>query len=234
MPNFNHNFQDDLAQIDLFDRHNKFALGRFADGELALLQMRPIATADGWTVPEYETEFRQMLAKALRCNMPGWHVGLSCPCCALADHRWYMEHAGAPDERRTYSNLFVNGNYDTVLKRIKEERWLERCAIVANPDGCKERPDYCCPDNVITDLWSIKKLIQRLETEGRPILLACGPAGAIIAHQIWTTVDNPPTIVDIGSVLDPLLRGRNSRGYHDPRHPNREQTCRWTIARDLP
>jgi len=238
--NFNHEFAADLEQIDLFDRQNKFALGRFGDGETALLQMRPIPTADGWSVPTFENPFRQELAKALRCTASGWHVGLSCPCCYLNDHRWLMENCGAPDERRTYSNLFVNANYDTVLKRIKEERWLERCAIVANPDGCKERPDYCCPDNVVQDLWGIEQIVKRLQgtdrfgAEGRPILLCCGPAGAIIAHKYWTTTDHPETIVDIGSILDPLLRGRISRGYHDPTHPNRSRVCRWTVVNGLP
>lgn len=230
---FTHDFAADLAQIDLFDKQNRFALGRFADGEQAILQMRQINTADGWTAPTYDTQFRGWLEESLRCDVPGWHIGISCPCCDLEAHRWYMKHAGAPAERQTFSNIFANGNYDNVLRRIKEEEWLTRCAIVTNPDCCKSRPDYLCSPDVVNDTWGISKIVELLQQEGRPILLACGPAGAVIAHRYWTTAEKPTTIVDIGSILDPILRGRISRGYHDPLNQNRTQSCRWSIAEGL-
>ena len=35
------------------------------------------------------------------------------------------------------------------------------------------------------------------------------------------------TIVDIGSALDEVIKGRRTRGYHHPGSPTANRICRW-------
>jgi hypothetical protein len=92
---------------------------------------------------------------------------------------------------------------------------------------------YDIPSNLVNHpeaLPIIDALVDRLKDETKTILVAAGPASNIIIHRYWTScpAEKRRVICDIGSALDPWLHNQFTRGYHNPKHPNRKKVCVWT------
>ena len=113
-------------------------------------------------------------------------------------------------------------------QRCLDEKFGQRCAIVGSASMCQ----YDIPRNLVNhpeSLEIIDRVVEQLCKETKTILVAAGPASNIIIHLYWTRcpVEKRRVICDIGSALDPWLHGRLTRGYHDPKHPNRKKVCVW-------
>ena len=234
--NFSHDFAADLQTLMHEAEHGEpFAFVRFCDGEHAIMENRDIRTADGWKVGN--EWMRKAMTEALTATLPRYFRGIACPCCWPQGAEWYREQLSkiygywncGPV---TYSNLFVNGNYDTALP------WLRGLAR----NWCVVSSAWGSDIRVPADWSSIKDLesyvyaaTSRISQMNRPTLVAAGPLGKVIIHDYWrrysyrgtTPIGHPPTILDIGSALDPDFFGQGNRGYHDPDHPNRKKVCVW-------
>lgn len=231
---FSHDFKNDLATLMHEAEHGEpFAFVRFCDGEHAIMENRDISTADGWKVGD--EWMAEAMVQAFTADLPRYFRGIACPCCWPEGSAWYRHRARLhPQESLTYSNLFVNGNYDTALP------WLRKLArnwcVVSNAWGSDIR--------VPADWSQIKNLEEyvsdtsyRMATDRRPKLVAAGPLGKVLIHGAWYR-HYRHTILDIGSALDPdlfadaradgTIEPRRSRGYHDPNHPNRKKICQWS------
>jgi hypothetical protein len=228
--NFTHDFREDLDAID-FDGE-PFALGRFADGERALVQMRPVPTADGWTVPPLPMPLTRRLGTALRADTEGWHIGISCPCCDRKAHKWYCSQVRLPARQLTYSNIFVNANHERFLEKIGPLHTLMDRFFLVSPN--RDKANLTIAANAVNCLppFNVDEFACQLLGARCPILLIAGPAGAAIAWTYWrlAAAKERQTIIDVGSALDPWIHGRRTRGYHNPDHPNRTQRCRWTLV----
>lgn len=219
---FSHDHAADLETL-AFDSPDPWALVRFADGERAILEGREIQTADGWTTPGSNHPFTDALWDSLCDDVDGYHVGLSCPCCDAESHQWYMELAGVPPSRRTYSNIWANANTTRATERLT--------ALVRSGLGIVVHPNRNLVNAPINETLAYADTLSAMSLASDQVLLiAAGPATNIIIHRYWR--DTPPekrrTIVDIGSALDPFLRRQITRGYHHPDHPNRSKVCRWS------
>lgn len=205
-----------------------WALARFADGELAVMEGRKIAAADGWDAQGVSSAFRDALCASLEYLDVGYRVGVACPSCDPLTHSSLMY-------RRKYhadtllSDIFVNANYDAFLTSIEglgvhlvasypqaDPRFRTHPQLINQPD---------CLDRIDDIVWQLCR-----PTLCGPIFVAAGPASCVIVHRYWQRAHNPQTVVDIGSTLDPHFLGRYTRGYHDPSHPNRRKVCSWTPA----
>lgn len=228
---FSHSFTQDLADLMHEAEHGEpFAFVRFADGERAILENKvDTRTADGWKIGN--EWMRKALHQALIANLPRYVRGVPCPCCDIDGHPWYVQAILGDDDcygpaPLTYSNLFVNGNYDTALP------WLRGLArnwcVVSSAWGSDIRvpADW----SKIKDLESlVGTTFSKMDTERRPLLVAAGPLGKLLIHRYWRDGWRANTILDIGSAIDPDLFGRNTRGYHDGHHPNRKKVCTWEL-----
>ena len=214
---FTQDFRRDFDQLDFFGA--PFAFSRFGDGERAICSGSAIKAQDGWSYPGGPSQFAADLNAALRFNDPGYYLGLSDACCDPASHEWYLRQITVPLSQVTFANIFVNGNYH----RFRQLD-LGACALVASSGG-----DYWVPENILETTFSLDKLVERLLSVKRPILVSAGPASCIIVHKYWRRArpDERQVIIDVGSALDELTKGRKTRQYQVPGTRNAELVCFW-------
>jgi hypothetical protein len=234
---FTQNFRSDLdllfAELDS-GRHLAFT--KFADGERLILdriQHSLRKPFEQWDAGD-ESAFRQRLQDALEANLDRYYIGVSCSCCGdasgykhgVSDHDWYLQHIRMPLSRVTISNLFVNGNYDRYIDHMSGRHFR----LVSSAEGMAA--DFRVPRNAVNTDWDLDGLVDRLcnEDSELPIAVAAGPAGCIIVHEFWKRSSRQRTIIDIGSTLDPIIHGQQTRGYHQLDHPNRKKMCEWPIT----
>lgn len=221
---FTHDFASDFDLLTAGLRPDytggPYAFVRLADGERAILCRREhVARQDHWRATSVPRAQRQRLRESLTCELPGWHVGISSPCQERTDHRWLLSRCRLPAERVTFASVFIFANW----RRFKEILF-DRICIVSTLG-----PDYEIPQRAVNDPeWSPVPLATALHSERRPILIAGGPAANQVILEYWKTAPHPQVILDVGSALDPITRGRRTRSYHFRRHPAHKIICRWT------
>lgn len=115
------------ALLAAVERGQHFALTRYADGERAILEGREInagPTNRYWafrpSLGSGTPALTEDLDRAFAHDDPRYYVGISCPCCAPDDHRYYVErlNPGRRQTRTTYSNIFANGNWGHLNARL--------------------------------------------------------------------------------------------------------------------
>ena len=76
------NFKQDFKElIDLVHSNKPFALSRFADGEIAIMQGRQKNGADKWISPDYLTSLGSDLLECISLQDDNVYFGISCGCC---------------------------------------------------------------------------------------------------------------------------------------------------------
>lgn len=135
----------------------------------------------------------------MRYDAPGYYIGISDGCCDPPAKEWYLQQVRLPLERVTFSNIFVNANY-----RRFQQLDTSDMAIVAPEGG-----DYWVPEDVMNGNFDLDRLVERLLTVDRPILISAGPASCIIIHKYWQRALKKQVIVDVGSAIDERTKGRN-------------------------
>jgi hypothetical protein len=97
-----------------------FALTRYGDGERAIMtgcEISTLGTNRHWcwrpSLGISSAVVSEDLRASFAIDLPGYHVGISCPCCNAGDHGYYLSLLPAHRRlgRTTYANLFSNGNY---------------------------------------------------------------------------------------------------------------------------
>jgi hypothetical protein len=249
---FNRDYTTDFDQIvaGLLPDYSgaPYAFARFADGELGLMTGRPHrAKSDHWIFSGGFSPLAEPLRQSLGCVIPGWHVGISCPCHQADDHREFRRLMGnfrlphLPPDRVTFATIFVGQNY----YRFRDLNLdFGRLCVVAHANA--SGPQFTLPQSGIEPAWlgwdAIVDELLKVGSDGerRPIIVAGGPLSNIIIHQYWLRMadrnfEGAQVIVDIGSAADKILRGRRSRRYQFPEKYEAMQYCRWDLkANDYP
>lgn len=175
---------------------------------------------DGWRCPAGSADFSEKLHVSLQSDLPGWHVGIICSEQRPEMSKWYQEEVRVPLSRVTFATIFVAANYPRFLDLNLDGTFLV---------GSMDAADYRVPKNVFADdNWDYRRVAQDLaKTVSRPILVAFGPMANVLIHEYWRVADAPQVIVDIGSVLDPKLKGKRTRKYHRRGSPQSTQVFGW-------
>jgi 2-polyprenyl-3-methyl-5-hydroxy-6-metoxy-1,4-benzoquinol methylase len=211
--------QDFRADFDQFDFDGSpFAFARFGDGERSILLGRPVATRDGWAYDGGPSPLAAELEAALRCDAPGYYLGISDRCCDREAHDWYRSRVRVTTERLTFANVFVNANY----RRFRQLD-LSRTVLVSSCGG-----DFAVPEDLINGDFDLDGLVDDLLGVDRPILVAAGPAACVIVHKYWLRAGEARrAIVDVGSALDEVTKGQRTRFYQVPGSATADRVCRW-------
>jgi hypothetical protein len=180
----------------------------------------PVRAQDGWAYSGGPSKFAADLNAALRYADPGYYLGISDACCDRAAKEWYLARIGVPMSHVTFANIFVNANYTRFIRQID----LDDFAVVA-PDG----GDFWLPEDVVNSDFDLDALVGRLLAVRRPILVSAGPAACIIVHKYWQRAvpEQRQVIVDVGSAIDELTKGRKTRQYQVPGTRAAELVCSW-------
>lgn len=154
---------------------------------------------------------------ALRFDAPGYYIGISDGCCDREAKDWYLSHIKVPLGRVTFSNIFVNANY-----RRFQRLDVSDMAIVASEGG-----DYWVPEDVMNSDFNLDRLVERLLTVDRPILVSAAPASCVIIYKYWQRALKKQVIVDVGSTIDERTKDRKPRQYQLPGTRTAELHCTW-------
>jgi hypothetical protein len=230
----------ELFSVMLKDK-TPFALARFADGEWGIMNSKKTGNREFQYDPEDQSKVNiwSMLWEAYRYIADGYFIGISCPCCGGEDLHFDMIKASGRTDFQlpdvTYSNVFVNKNYDHVehliaLFKAYPTYIVASSDITANKLGSNWMY-YPVGKSAFNQYEYIRNqlipLVENVNHEHRLFLFACGPLGSVmpsILHKI-----NPRhTYIDIGSILDPFVGLGATRSYHDSEHRNRQKTCVWS------
>lgn len=221
---FTHDFKHDL-EVLMKVRSEPVCFVRFGDGERRIIEERPVLANERWVNPGPASPLGSLLLESLQCNLDGWHIGISCPCCDPNGHKLYQSKSCVQEERRTYANIFANSNWQRFLSGWKDA-W-PNAAIV----GSRSFATIKCPENLVNcghiD-WLYTCVAQMYEQTG-PILLAAGPGSNVLAYYYWNTVPHKmrQTVIDIGSALD-HLEGEPTRNYQREGSQAASKICHWS------
>lgn len=224
-----------------------YAFTRYADGELALMAgRRHEAQSDHWRWPGGIHPLGEPLRSSLFCSLPGWHIGISCPCHQADDHRklLYMMEAAAFEyradpqiDRLTFATLFNGDNYYRFRDLPLNFHDGSLCVISSSTDT---PPEFAVPRNGIDPPWCAwRPIVDALMDVRRPIVVAAGPLANCIIHDYWRRMadrkfEGAQVIVDIGSAADVILRGRRTRWHQHPHRENARQKCVWPTEKTSP
>lgn len=195
-----------------------FALARWGDGEIAIMDGHAHRSADAWQT-RGPVWLRDDLYSALRYSADGYCVGVP-PVCCIGGGMRLRPAVRVPREQQCCSTIFLHGN----LKRIGElvDRFSD-ALIVGSWFGDES---FRVPPDGVTVPWDLDGFVTRLLAVERPILLAAGPCANVMVWKYWSqqAPEARQTIIDVGSALD-VHFGRRTRHYHDTMH---KHVCRWT------
>jgi len=236
-------FRGELVRFEtMLRRREPFAIARFGDGEIRIARdsridypdfsYDPLALEQRW--------YRDRLVDALQHRQRNYFVAISAPCCVGdAEFFVYRSLARQAEDALTYACLFANSNYPAF-----RQSWLPLFAQydihlvcshkAAGGDALpfRVREISRVGDNAwIRDYPLIDRLrarITSLKLSGRLFLIAAGPFGGVVAQQLFAFAPRN-TYLDIGSALDPLLFGRETRPYH--RGAADHDFCTWDPVR---
>jgi hypothetical protein len=235
-------YRGDLIELRTWlERRRPFALVRFGDGELRILN------GQSNSHPEFEYDptdpahnfFRVRLFEAFRYQSLSYHVGISCPnCVGMERFLWAKRESGQPETQLTWATLLVNSNYQYFIDYIVPVFAQYRIVMVCHLSAVLNRLPFDVAQDfrVGFNAWQadyhlagqLADQIARENIQGALFLLCAGPFANILAHKLHARAAGN-TYLDIGSTLDPFLfgpRGRTRR-YLRGESCRLDEVCIW-------
>jgi hypothetical protein len=236
-PRYDHDIEIFYEKIK---NKEKFAFSKYADGELHILANQQINNGEFWFNPVEDSFFREKMIESFKYNDPGYYMGISCPCCIGGSqaHDFMKRFSEKPEDRLTWANLFVNGNYDFYLKNIVPLYSNYDVYLVSNSDSNLERLPFEVKKHfkIGKNAWvkdfemtsEISNFISNENIRDSLFLFCAGPFGNMLVSHLHSQHKNN-TYIDIGSTLNPFLLGDvgKNRGYLRGESSSKKQ-CEWS------
>lgn len=209
-----------------------FSLSRWGDGELMILEGKHIDIRSKGNgefrydpkLPEYIGVRNKLICSYVNKD-DEYYIGIACPCCVGEEKYQYMKSkSGQDEEHLTWANIFVNANYQRSVNELIPELLNHAVFLVVNENSMLDKLPFK-PVNtwyVGTDAWNssywivelLKYYIISNKIENAIFLFAAGPLANILTYELWEHGSKNNTYIDIGSILDPYLDLKLTRGYH--------------------
>ena len=234
-----------------------FVFVRYADGELGVAQGRDIGNEEWHFSPGQGSVMQQDLLASLKGHYGQryWYAFAS-PLDDGEGLKWYLQRTEQACGYVSYANMWVNSHYpqtQALLRELSESLYKGRTVLVVNEEsvnkvraagwlgggeGAWAVDALALKDNLVTS-WDGERAKIKAEAEalakrysGHLFMVSGGPVGKVIISWMWAA--NPSNkYVDFGSTLDPFLRGKHTRAYHNPNHAHAAQVDpSWYIHAD--
>jgi len=218
---FNEDFYNPHLVQKLIRSSKPFALPRFGEGELCIMNgIDQVRKRGGWEFDhnlDTDQAFRKELIESYNYYDDSYYVGTD------PDKQLFGE-AGA----KTYVNacIFVNSNYSKFLSSLFSIN--VPMAIVCSEDADLTKVSLPIQQIFRVSEYSCWRTNQDIEDElctflsdkhGWLILFACGPFSCVLIHKLWISNKNN-YLLDIGSTLDPIMFGTYTRLYQKSHSSN--------------
>lgn len=241
-------FDGDFDKIKAkLENGENFSFIRFSDGELFVLQNKRLELnedhyiiGNGLGYGSYNAEeqkkfipgehefYRKKLEESLQYDAPNFYQGI----CTIPDveysvFEWMVDLALADkdSERMTWSNLFINGNYERYIKEIVPLFSNRPVIMVVNHSANVKKLPFKvdkvfrvgtnCFINDYSLIDDIKEYIEENSIENHLFLISAASLTNLLGHQLHAEFPNN-SYVDIGSTLNPIMDmegWKGSRSY---------------------
>lgn len=222
---------------------NPFSLSRWGDGELMILEGNNIDLREKGNgefrydkdMEEYQ-QLRNDLLESYTYRDENYYIGVACPCCVGEEKYQHMKSLSGQDETQlTWANIFVNSNYKKFVDEFLPELKNHKINLIVNEKS--QLTDIPFPWIKVwyvgTDAWlndygiidEVSDYIFDEDINNEVFLIAAGPFANILTHKLWRVSSNN-TYIDVGTVLDPVLGLKLTRGYLNG-GPTLNKTCVW-------
>jgi len=209
-----------------------FSLSRWGDGELMILEGNPIdirSKGNGEfrfdpNITDYIGVRNKLLLSYVNKD-DNYYIGIACPCCVGQEKYQYMKNKSCQDEEHlTWANIFVNANYRRTINELIPELNNHNINLVINKNSklnnlnfTPKKTWYVGTDAWQNDYYLVDKIINYIKInniKNEIFLFAVGPLANILTYELWEYGCKNNTYIDIGSILDPYLQLKLTRGYH--------------------
>ena len=236
-------FKEDFKEMcKLISGDTPFAFMRFADGEIGVMQGKQVNGSDNWVSPNSLTKLGEDLLVAIKRTDPNIYYGLSCECCDVEGNHYLLNQKKTSMSNITFSNLFVNGNYDEFKSFFNEIK--KPINLIANERATTNnfhnqiRTFLPIPDNCVlfweqlsVDFKELLKLSYQ-NTRNELFLISAGPMSEAIIDYLWTI--NPTNqYVDVGSAIAEYVHGHPIRDFAYKNSPYNNRNCVFTYTTDV-
>jgi hypothetical protein len=214
-----------------------FAFARYADGEKIILENNIISfntqayVVDKWTYNNNKI-FSKDLMQTCYHKEDNYYYAISCKCCDENGSNYYKKLL--ENHNITYSNLFINANYNKFIEFINK---LDRDVVVLANKNCLQS-NY--PFNVIQKIPIENDCVNWYESNKTTIIkgmsllankykntlffISAGPLSEILIHNLF--IVNPDnTYIDIGSALDIYTHNKITRPYQNKNSEYSTKEC---------
>jgi hypothetical protein len=219
-----------------------FALARFGDGEIAVLQRQWFDDTEFSNDPQDPSCSAAIsrLRAAFRYKHPSYFVGILCPHCGPPDFAWSVTESGQDTAQLTFAYLFSNSNHyfflNDVVPLFSQYEVILVCDRAADITGLpfNVSKDFRIGKNAWRDdlaiIHELEAYIDKRSTTGLLVLFAAGPLSNIAIYELHCHRPSN-TYLDIGSTLDSYFYGRSrvARGYLRG-SDDLQDSCDWTPA----
>ena len=222
--------------------NENFAFSRFSDGELRIMQNLELVLGDtfykigdsvnnGNYYPEDRKDvdpikhphIREKLMEAYKFKKQNYYVGLSCRCCVgETDFNQMIDWRDGDDEFLTWSNLWVNGNYDLfrqyMIPEFSNHKIVYILNEIANLRGLSFPviKDFRVGENCIVNEFNkheeIALWIEENNIKNHVFLFSASSLSNFIIYELFKK-HQENTYIDIGTTLNIELGMKGIRGY---------------------
>lgn len=238
------NFKQDIIHFKKkIESKENFSFSKYADGEWAVMQNHNINNKEFWFDPSSAEDQvkRKALIDSFQYQNKRYHVGISCPCCQGIETFREMKHfSKQSDDKLTWANLWVNGNYKYYVQNIiplfRERPIVLFCNENGKIDNLPFAPYMVFPLkhnaweynwDVVDSAKSVTSMLKKQGIYNLIYLFCCGPFGNILCHQL-TEHEPDNTYLDIGSTLNPWLQSAGfDRFYYLGDNVFSRMECSW-------
>lgn len=237
--------RDFRKELDFFlekiKRKEPFAFARYADGEAMIMNSVGInggtqaLDVDKWSFNPQNQVFSKDLITTLFHTEKNYFYAIACPCCNFPVSEFYRKNLKCSEEEMTWSNLWINSNYESFIDFVKT---LDRKVnLLINYEGeDKEFPFeidtfFSIPDDCVNWYeknreWILQKMKEISKEDGQIFFVSAGPLSEILIHEMY--MNNPNNqYIDTGSSLDIFVKGRITRPYQGEGSNFKKQKCNW-------
>lgn len=237
-------FREDFFKFKqkLIDKQH-FALARYSDGEMYILQNIELVldknlikignnTQGGPYKPiDYKhfnpTEhsfYQQKLVESFKHRQFNYYKGISCSCCVgKSDFDWQIDLHGGDDESLTWANIWVNGNYALFIEEVFPILMWQKCVFVGNEHADISNLSFIVNDfrvgynamiNDYNKIEVISKWIGDNNIKNHTFLFSASTFSNLAIYQLFSKYpDN--TYIDIGTCLNKFINLPIDRSYLD-------------------
>lgn len=227
---------------DFLAKDTPFALSRFSDGELFIMQGIEVKLDDAGAVigsqkihsssykradhkhfhPQQHVRYQKLLIKAFQYKKRNYYKGISCRCCVGQDNfDWQILLHGGDDESLTWANIWINANYSKFIKFVLPLLYSKKVVFVGHEHADLSKLPFIVRDfrvgynamiNDYDKIAVIESWIENHSIRDHVFIFSASSFSNLAIHRLYAKYEGN-TYIDIGTCLSPLINMPDDRDY---------------------